>query len=71
MANAAVILERVNQFVGFGLVHRLKVTQDLPLAPANQKPIAHKTQTQSDIKSQSLQEALEKLGKAIGAKAEK
>lgn len=64
MALASEILERVNRFVGFGLVHRLKVTQDLPLAP-NQARTHTQQASDTEIKSQSLRDALAKLGKAI------
>ena len=71
MAQQAEILERVNRFFGFTLVSHLKVSQDLPYGDSNQPHKMRVSNTQMAPKSPSLQEALDKLGKAISAKDNK
>ena len=65
------ILERVNRYFGFTLVSHLKISQDLPFGDPNQMPSPAQTQPQLPVKSHSLQDALDKLGKAIRSKATK
>lgn len=71
LANSADILERVNRFVGFGLVGQLRVKQDLPFSAdthsAPQPPFPNSTEP----KSASLKEALERLGATLEAKSRK
>lgn len=71
MAQKEEILESVNRFFGFTLVSHLKISQDLPFGDSNQMPSPADRQPQKDVKSQSLQDALDKLGKAIRTKAKK
>ena len=74
MALQADILERVNGFVGFRLVAKLKVKQDLPLdmkaeQDTTKRAESSKAPLPEQPKATSLQEALARLGASIDAKS--
>lgn len=71
------IIERVNRYMGFQLITQMRFKQDLPLQRTSDTA-THQTPTKASSpaplttqQSSSLQEALDRLGAAIEAKAKK
>ncbi|SHE71717.1 hypothetical protein SAMN02745157_0778 [Kaistia soli DSM 19436] len=75
----AVILERVNGFLGFGAVSALRIIQgpvDTPPQPKRPKTISPAAEREAaaavaDIESDGLRQALERLGRAVYGEVER
>ena len=76
---AAVILERVNGFLGFGAVTALRIVQgpvEAPPPPKAPRPVSDAAQREAaaaveGIESEGLRQSLERLGRAVYTDAER